>query len=62
LPDARLRGSELDPITPVAAAREVVEALPEDVGRLEVFEDAGHFMWRAPDLYWPLLEEFVRRP
>jgi pimeloyl-ACP methyl ester carboxylesterase len=53
---------ELDPITPVAAAREVVDALPDGVGRLEVFEGAGHFMWRdAPDRYWPLLEEFVRR-
>jgi proline iminopeptidase len=53
---------ELDPITPVAAAREVVDALPDGVGRLEVFEGAGHFMWRdAPERYWPLLEEFVRR-
>jgi pimeloyl-ACP methyl ester carboxylesterase len=52
---------ELDPITPVAAAREIVDALPEGVGRLEVFEEAGHFTWRdAPDRYWPLLLDFVR--
>jgi pimeloyl-ACP methyl ester carboxylesterase len=51
---------ELDPITPVSAAREVAEALPNGLGRLEVIEDAGHFTWRdAPDPYWPLLIEFV---
>jgi pimeloyl-ACP methyl ester carboxylesterase len=53
---------ELDPITPVAAAREVVDALPDEVGRLEVFEGAGHFMWRdAPDRFWPLVDDFVAR-
>jgi pimeloyl-ACP methyl ester carboxylesterase len=51
---------ELDPITPVAAAREIVDALPEGVGRLEVFEEAGHFTWRdAPDRFWPLVLDFV---
>lgn len=49
---------ELDPITPVAAAREIVEALPH--GRLEVLGNAGHFPWRdVPDRYWPLLHDFV---
>ena len=51
---------ELDPITPVAAAREIVEALPDGIARLEVIEGAGHFPWRdAPDRYWRLLTGFV---
>jgi pimeloyl-ACP methyl ester carboxylesterase len=51
---------ELDPITPVAAAREIVDALPRGRARLEVVEGAGHFTWHdAPDRYWPLLTEFV---
>jgi pimeloyl-ACP methyl ester carboxylesterase len=54
---------ELDPITPVSAAREVAEALPGGLARLEVIEDAGHFTWRdAPDRYWPLLVDFVTNP
>jgi proline iminopeptidase len=49
---------ELDPITPVDAAREIVDALPH--GRLEVLRGAGHFPWRdVPDRYWPLLHHFV---
>ena len=52
---------ELDPITPVAAAREIVDTLPDGKARLEVFEGAGHFTWRdVPDRYWPLLTAFVR--
>jgi pimeloyl-ACP methyl ester carboxylesterase len=51
---------ELDPITPVAAAREIVEALPEGTARLEILEGAGHFLWKdVPDRYWPLLADFV---
>ena len=54
---------ELDPITPVAAAREIVDALPESIGRLQVLEGAGHFPWKdVPDRYWPLLTEFVLAP
>jgi pimeloyl-ACP methyl ester carboxylesterase len=50
---------ELDPVTPVAAAREIVDALPSGA-RLEVVEGAGHFTWKdAPDRYWPLVTEFV---
>lgn len=49
-----------DPITPLAAAREIVDALPAGIGRLEVIEGAGHFPWLdAPDTYWPLVHEFV---
>jgi pimeloyl-ACP methyl ester carboxylesterase len=52
---------EIDPVTPVAAAREIVDALPEGSARLEVMEGAGHFPWRdAPDRYWPLVSDFVR--
>jgi pimeloyl-ACP methyl ester carboxylesterase len=51
---------ELDPITPVAAAREIAGALPEGRARLEVVAGAGHFTWKdAPDRYWPLLTGFV---
>lgn len=51
---------ELDPATPVAAAREIADALPAGSARLEVIEGAGHFPWKdAPDRYWPLLSEFV---
>jgi pimeloyl-ACP methyl ester carboxylesterase len=51
---------ELDPVTPVAAAREIYDALPDGVARLEVIEGAGHFPWKdVPDRYWPLLDEFV---
>jgi proline iminopeptidase len=50
----------LDPGTPVAAAREIMDALPDGNARLEVIEGAGHFAWRdAPERYWPVLEEFV---
>jgi pimeloyl-ACP methyl ester carboxylesterase len=51
---------ELDPVTPVAAAREIFEALPEGCARLEVIEGAGHFPWKdAPARYWPLLTRFI---
>ncbi len=51
---------ELDPITPVAAAREIVDALPGRIAQLEVIEGAGHFPWKdAPDRYWPLVTDFV---
>jgi pimeloyl-ACP methyl ester carboxylesterase len=50
----------LDPVTPVAAAREIVDALPEGLARLEVVEGAGHFTWKdAPERYWPLVIDFV---
>ena len=51
---------ELDPITPVAAAREIADALPEGIAQLAVVQDAGHFTWKdAPDRYWPLVIDFV---
>jgi pimeloyl-ACP methyl ester carboxylesterase len=54
---------ELDPVTPVDASREIVDALPRGVGRLEVIEGAGHFPWKdVPDQYWPVIEGFVTQP
>jgi pimeloyl-ACP methyl ester carboxylesterase len=51
---------ELDPVTPVEAAREIHDGLPQGIGRLEVIEGAGHFPWKSvPDRFWPLLSEFV---
>lgn len=51
---------ELDPVTPVAASREIVDALPPHVGRFEVIERAGHFPWLdRPDRYWSLITAFV---
>ena len=53
----------LDPITPVAAAQEIVDALAPGVGRLEVMPGMGHFPWLdAPDGYWPVIEAFVGDP
>jgi pimeloyl-ACP methyl ester carboxylesterase len=52
---------ELDPVTPVAAAEEIVGALPEGIARLEVIAGAGHFTWLdAPDRFWPIIIEFVQ--
>ena len=49
-----------DPVTQVADAREIVEALPNGSAQLEVIEGAGHFPWKdAPDRYWPLVNDFV---
>jgi pimeloyl-ACP methyl ester carboxylesterase len=49
-----------DPVTTIAAAREILDALPSGVGRLEVIEGAGHFAWKDdPDAYRTLIEGFV---
>ena len=51
---------ELDPVTPVAAAEEIVAALPEGLAQLEVIDGAGHFTWMdAPDRFWPMMIEFI---
>lgn len=51
---------ELDPITPIAAAQEIMDGIKPGLARLEVVENAGHFTWiDAPDRYWPILEEFI---
>jgi 3-oxoadipate enol-lactonase len=51
---------ELDPVTPVGAAEEIVDALSEDVGQLEVISGAGHWAWKdAPERFWPMIVEFI---
>lgn len=51
---------DLDPITPVWAAGEIVEGLAGGDARLDVIEVAGHFPWRdQPDAYWMSIERFV---
>jgi len=50
----------LDPVTPVAAAEEIVDALPQGTARLEVIEAGGHFPWKdAPDRYWSVITGFL---
>jgi proline iminopeptidase len=52
---------DLDPVTPVGAAQEIVDALPNGMGRLEVIEGGGHFPWLdEPARVWPVLDEFIR--
>jgi proline iminopeptidase len=52
---------ELDPVTPVGAAEEIVAGLSEGVARLEVIHGAGHWAWKdAPERFWPLLADFVQ--
>ena len=54
---------DLDAVTPVDASREILDALPTGLGRLEVIEGAGHFPWKdAPDRYWPRIADFVTAP
>lgn len=44
----------------MAAAQEIVDALPDGIATLEVIEGAGHFAWKdGPDRYWPLVTDFV---
>jgi pimeloyl-ACP methyl ester carboxylesterase len=51
---------ELDPVTPVAAAEEIVGALPAGTTQLKIIDGAGHFTWKdAPDRYWPMIIEFI---
>ncbi|MEJ0040873.1 MAG: alpha/beta hydrolase [Rhizomicrobium sp.] len=48
-----------DPITPVSCAREIFDSLPKGFGRLEVFEGAGHGVYRdEPDRAETLLRGF----
>src|SRR5262249_44325191 len=47
---------ELDRVTPLAAAKEIVGALPRGVAQLEVIAGAGYFTWLdAPDGFWAVL-------
>ena len=48
-----------DPITPVSCAREIFEGLGKGIGRLEVYENAGHGIYRdEPERAEKLLREF----
>jgi pimeloyl-ACP methyl ester carboxylesterase len=52
---------ERDPVTPVGASEEIVAALPDSLGSLEVIRGAGHFTWLdAPEAFWPAITNFVR--
>lgn len=51
---------ELDPVTPVGAAEEIVHALPDGIAQLEVIQGAGHWAWKdAPDRFWPIISAFI---
>ena len=51
---------DLDPVTPVAAATEILDALPRDMAQLEVIDGAGHWAWKdRPDRYWSIIEGFI---
>ncbi len=51
---------ELDPVTPVDAAREIFAGLAAGVGQLEIVEQVGHFPWLDdPDRFWPVIEALV---
>jgi pimeloyl-ACP methyl ester carboxylesterase len=51
---------ELDPVTPIAAAQEIVAALPGGRAGLEVIDRAGHFPWLDhPERYWTAIETFL---
>jgi pimeloyl-ACP methyl ester carboxylesterase len=51
---------ELDGVTPVAASRELAEAIRPDLVRLEVVPGGGHFTWKdAPETYWTIVSGFV---
>ena len=52
---------ERDPVTPVGASEEIVAALPDSLGTLEVIRGAGHFTWLdAPGAFWPVITNFIR--
>jgi proline iminopeptidase len=50
----------LDPVTPLAAAEEIVAGLSPDIGRLAAIDGAGHFMWLdASERFFDLIRRFV---
>ena len=50
----------LDPVTPPAAAREILDGLPPGVGELHILDGAGHFPWLdQPDTYLKLVAGWV---
>ena len=52
---------DTDPIASIAEGREIVDALPPGVGRVQVLNGAGHFSWLdTPDALWASIGRFVR--
>lgn len=52
---------ELEAGTPVEASQEIVEALPDGIGQLEIIPGAGHFPWLDdPETYWRVITDFVK--
>jgi proline iminopeptidase len=50
----------LDPITPPAAAEEIVASLPDGVGSLEMFEQSAHFILDTePEPFFAALRSFI---
>ena len=49
-----------DPITPVAAAEEIVASLPGPDVRLEVFDEAAHFIQLSePERFFSVVRSFI---
>ncbi len=56
---ALVLGGGYDPVTPPSCSREVYKALPPALRRLEIFESAGHGVYRdEPERAEALLREF----
>ena len=52
---------DLDPVTPIAVAEEIVGALPEGIAQFEILDGAGHFSWMdVPEIYWAMIIKFIR--
>ena len=51
---------ELDPVTPIAAAREIAAGVGSSRCHLEILAGVGHFPWLDdPERYWPHVDRFV---
>jgi len=51
---------ELDPVCPLADAKDIAAALPPALSRLATFANSGHGAWRdEPDAAFALLREFI---
>jgi pimeloyl-ACP methyl ester carboxylesterase len=55
-----IMAGETDPMTPVSEMQEILNALPEGVGRLERFPGCGHGVWRDdPERAFRVITEFL---
>jgi proline-specific peptidase len=51
---------DLDPILPIADSQDIAAAMAPGVARLEVFENAGHGVYRdEPDRFFKMFNEFI---